>query len=104
MLLGSSRKRFLGAILKKSAALTLVSDIHSNHYRNRHLNGYGTCGDDSDIAADKVSDSTVQSLSAGKEKVISVDKLDWATAATTAAAVMGEKNPVPLVIQSHSIL
>ena len=83
MLFGSSRKRFLGAILKRTAISNPLGD---------------SAGVDLDIAGV----SKIKGQYAEKERAVSMEQLDWATAATTAAAVIGESEKLSSSSHTHT--
>jgi dihydropteroate synthase len=68
---GSSRKRFLGAIMKRSADLAMALS--------------------SDAAPDVINKDSGPAVltEAAPSRAPSIEELDWATAGTTAAAVIG---------------
>ena len=92
MLFGSSRKRFLGAILKKTAVSNPLGDVVGDCDRSRSI------GDD--ITGVSIVNRKI------KERVVSTEELDWATAATTAAAVIGKSKELssscPTNSRTHS--
>ena len=72
---GSSRKRFLGAIMKRSAALAAVLSSDA-------------VPPAADVSS-KDSGPPVLTPETAPSRTPTVEELDWATAGTTAAAVIG---------------
>ena len=129
MLFGSSRKRFLGAILRRSTALSAVMDSVSGSGSERESgSGSGSGSDSGDSSSSgsginsstapcnlnssssgsgsmnvsssgSVSGSSSSSASgSGVSREITVEELDWATAGTTAAAVIGKTDLILSII------
>ena len=74
---GSSRKRFLGAIMKRSAALAAV------------LSSDAPAVPPAADVSSKDSGPPVLTPETAPSRTPTVEELDWATAGTTAAAVIG---------------